>query len=133
MFIRYVAALYWAFATMTSVGYGDVVAVTVLEQLMAIVCMVIGVTVFAYLMGAVTSILGALNSSQSRITAKKQRIDEFLKNRKVAKRRNTARNGPISTHLYVRVLLGGGLSLMMDGQEQGPSSCCRTGAHCPLQ
>ncbi|GMH45876.1 hypothetical protein BSKO_13839 [Bryopsis sp. KO-2023] len=80
---RYVSALYWAFATMTSVGYGDVVAITVAEKIMAIICMIIGVTVFAYLMGAVTSILGALNSSQSRITAKKQRIDEFLKNRKV--------------------------------------------------
>ena len=68
---------------MTSVGYGDVVAITIKEKLTAMVCMIVGVTVFAYLMGAVTSILGALNSSQARIAAKKQKIDEFLRGRKV--------------------------------------------------
>ncbi|GMH41134.1 hypothetical protein BSKO_09044 [Bryopsis sp. KO-2023] len=80
---KYVTSLYWAFATMTSVGYGDVVAVTINEKFTAIVCMIVGVTVFAYLMGAVTSLLGALNSSQARIAAKKQRVDDFLRARKV--------------------------------------------------
>lgn len=80
---RYVTALYWAFATMTSVGYGDVVAISVGEKFAAILCMIVGVTIFAYLMGAVTSLLGALNSSQSRAAAKKRRVDEFLAARKV--------------------------------------------------
>ena len=43
---RYLAALYWAFATMSTAGYGDVSAVNNTERVAPIVCMVFGVTIF---------------------------------------------------------------------------------------
>lgn len=68
---------------MTSVGYGDIVAVTNAEKVVAVACMLLGVTVFAYIMGAVTSLIGALNSTSARIAAKRQRVDEFLRARMI--------------------------------------------------
>ena len=41
-------SLYWAFATMTTVGYGDVSAVNDTERIVSIFLMVIGVTLFGY-------------------------------------------------------------------------------------
>ena len=44
--VQYAFSLYWAYATMTTVGYGDVSAVNDYERLLSIFCMVVGVTVF---------------------------------------------------------------------------------------
>ena len=42
--IRYVAALYWAFSTLTTVGYGDISARTPQEQVYSMVMMLLGVS-----------------------------------------------------------------------------------------
>ena len=44
----YVASLYWAFTTMTTVGYGDLTPEGSDERLLAIFAMIVGVTVFGY-------------------------------------------------------------------------------------
>lgn len=68
---------------MTSVGYGDVVPISVPEKIIALMCMIAGVAFLAYLIGAVTAIVKALNMSQTNMIIKKQRINEFLEDRKV--------------------------------------------------
>jgi voltage-gated potassium channel Kch len=42
--MRYSTSLYWAFTTLTTVGYGDVSAGTMAEQMFSIATMMIGVT-----------------------------------------------------------------------------------------
>lgn len=48
---KYVISLYWAFSTLCTVGYGDVVPNTTLERIFTIFAMLVGATVFAYFMG----------------------------------------------------------------------------------
>merc|ERR1711968_311273 len=43
---RYTVSIYWAFTTITTVGYGDITATNVLEQILCLICMFIGVVVF---------------------------------------------------------------------------------------
>jgi hypothetical protein len=53
---RYVTSLYWAITTMITVGYGDVVPLTVPEKLYTIFCMLIACGVFGYTMNRVGTI-----------------------------------------------------------------------------
>ena len=51
----YVVSLYWAAATMTSTGYGDVSAVSSGERIVAIIVMVIGLILYGYILGSVAA------------------------------------------------------------------------------
>merc|ERR1719181_203213 len=61
----YVASLYWAFTTMTTVGYGDFTPDSSYERLFAIFAMMVGATVFGYIIGSTTSRI-ALGTAESR-------------------------------------------------------------------
>ncbi|CAE7703789.1 unnamed protein product [Symbiodinium pilosum] len=50
---KYVAALYWVFTTMTTVGYGDIYPMNNIERVFAVGVMIFGATVFGYIVGSV--------------------------------------------------------------------------------
>jgi hypothetical protein len=52
----YIAALYWVFTTMTTVGYGDIIPVNNLERVYAVAVMIFGATVFGYIVGSVAEL-----------------------------------------------------------------------------
>ncbi len=56
--LRYITALYWSVTTMATVGYGDVVAYSVREKVVATVSMLLGASFFAYFMGAMSTVGG---------------------------------------------------------------------------
>lgn len=75
---QYVVALYWAFATMTTVGYGDVFAINDLERIVSIFLMLIGVTVFGY---SILMVALIINEGDPRASIRKRKvahIEEFL-------------------------------------------------------
>jgi hypothetical protein len=54
---RYLASLYWAITTVSTVGYGDIVAWTDLERCFTFVATLIGVMAFATMSGTFSSII----------------------------------------------------------------------------
>ena len=70
----YLASLYWAYTTMTTVGYGDIVPGSESEAVMAVFGMIFGVTMFAYVVGSMAVVVTSLNATTRRV---KQKIDDF--------------------------------------------------------
>ena len=72
-------ALWWCIATVTTVGYGDVVPVTSLGRIMAIIYMFFGITLIAVLLAVISN-----NFYRKRIdkqeSGKKEQETNYLRN-----------------------------------------------------
>jgi len=89
---RYCSSLYWAVATMTSTGYGDIRAYTQLEMIVAVVVMVLGKLLFGF-------ILGNFASTQANAEANKVAYEE-----KLEAVRNTMEDQAVPWSLQHRVI-----------------------------
>lgn len=78
---RYLVSLYWAFTTMTTVGYGDIRLVTNSEKGVAIVVMIIGGICFGYIIGNVTTMFENLNTVAALREQKLDAVKEYLYDR----------------------------------------------------
>jgi len=54
---QYITAFYWSWMTITTIGYGDVVSVTPMEKIFAIIFMIWGAGMYAYIVGGVCGII----------------------------------------------------------------------------
>ncbi|KRX02099.1 Cyclic nucleotide-binding protein [Pseudocohnilembus persalinus] len=60
-FSKYISSFYWAFQTLTTVGYGDITTVTMQEQLFAIFWQVIGVGFYSFTIGNLSEVILEMN------------------------------------------------------------------------
>ena len=98
---RYTVSLYWAFTTITTVGYGDITATNVLEQVLCLVCMVIGVFVFTTVAAQLHSQLETAQAGQFEAEKKISKLVSFLKQRQVAPElRNQIRDFYVTKYRY---------------------------------
>ena len=61
----YISALYWALVTMSTIGYGDILPTTTGERFFVILAMLIGTSVFAYVVGSVCTIVASMDKKSS--------------------------------------------------------------------
>lgn len=73
----YVASLYWAFTTMTTVGYGDITPQNDAERVYAIICMIVGATVFGYIIGSIAALAGMDSGADSLTKRKLALVQDF--------------------------------------------------------
>mmetsp|Transcript_12044 Transcript_12044/g.22842 ORF Transcript_12044/g.22842 Transcript_12044/m.22842 type:complete len:897 (+) Transcript_12044:3-2693(+) len=64
----YLTSMYWSFATIASVGYGDVVAVSKGEQIYSILVMYLGIAVVSVMTSRLTTILSEFNARDASIS-----------------------------------------------------------------
>ena len=76
---QYFVSLYWATATTTTVGYGDIRAHTHLERAYASLVMLFGVVAYGYLAASVTANLMSADSARAQYQAKLQAVKAYLR------------------------------------------------------
>lgn len=72
---QYCTAFYWAFTTMTTVGYGDITPMSDNERLYAITMMIAGATVFGYISGSIAALASQENGGEALIH---RRVSTYL-------------------------------------------------------
>lgn len=82
----YFASMYWSFSTMTTVGYGDIVGTRDDERLYACVAMMVGATVFGYVVGSVATVSKKFNVGGNRRREAMQDVRSFLRSQKLPRK-----------------------------------------------
>ena len=67
---QYITALYWTYATLSTVGYGDISGHTDMERLCWIMLMVFGVCFFSFTIGSMSSIFNRMDSKEAVLNQK---------------------------------------------------------------
>ena len=75
---KYVAGIYWAFTTLTTVGYGDIIPSTDSERIFVTFSMMIGALLFAYIVGDIGSLLNTLDRQSALVEEKMDAVKEYL-------------------------------------------------------
>jgi hypothetical protein len=70
--------VYWSITTLTTVGYGDITPVTELETLYTIIVMIRGVTMYAYIIGNIASIIAGINAAKAVFQQRVDGVREFM-------------------------------------------------------
>jgi hypothetical protein len=77
---RYVSSLYWAYTTMTTVGYGDITPTTTFERIFAVIAMFFGASLFGYVIGSIASLMengsGMSGAAKKRVLAFRDCLEE---------------------------------------------------------
>ena len=60
---QYLASLYWAYTTLSTIGYGDIVAVNAPERIVACCFMLLGGVALGYVVGNITEMIATVKSS----------------------------------------------------------------------
>ena len=79
----YVTSLYWAFTTMATVGYGDIVPITQNEMIFALIALLISCGMFAYTVGSIGVLISKFTEDERNYREKCVSINSFMKHKKI--------------------------------------------------
>ncbi|CAK0885031.1 unnamed protein product, partial [Prorocentrum cordatum] len=111
----YVYSLYFTLTTMTTVGYGDIVATNFNEVCFVLLLLLLASVVFASLMGELTDLIRALNRKSHNLGEHKQKLAQYMRWRRLPK----AVAIPLRAHLVWLWETGAGY----DDYEQEVKGC----------
>lgn len=80
---RYIASLYWAFTTMSTVGYGDIFPVNEVERMFAIASMVVACCCFAMVVGGLQQVLAKFGQERQEFDRMLLKTMRYLRAQKV--------------------------------------------------
>eukprot|EP00961_Rhodomonas_salina_P107348 1445332-Rhodomonas_salina.1 len=83
--VLYTNAIYWSFATLTTVGYGDITPCNEMEILFSIASMVIGSAMFAYIVGNISSVVTNMKGQEIKLRQRLRELQEYITLRKIPK------------------------------------------------
>jgi hypothetical protein len=78
---EWLSSAYWAITTMTTIGYGDISALTSKERAMSCIVMMMGCCFFAWSTGLITSLLTDTPYSVARFNDTMDELNEFMASR----------------------------------------------------
>lgn len=76
--LTYVRAVYWAFTTLTTVGYGDISAKTIGQMLYCCVTQVLGVGIFGYILSNVAGILARSDAAREHHMDNLDKVETYM-------------------------------------------------------
>ena len=82
---EYITALYWSVMTLTTIGYGDVAPVTPGEQVLCIFAMLLGGSIYAYVIGAVCGIVSSMDEATTAYHKTMDELNIFMVENKLPK------------------------------------------------
>jgi hypothetical protein len=80
---QYVRSLYWTVVTMTTVGYGDITPARNIEYVFAILVMLAGASLYAYIIGNIASLLSNLDAGKAAFWNRADAVHQYLRSRHV--------------------------------------------------
>merc|ERR1719353_673153 len=82
---RYIGSMYWAFTTMTTVGYGDISARTMAERGFAMLGMLVGGFAFSAMIGSISTVFASRDLSKQAANRRIDLVSAFVRDRKMEK------------------------------------------------
>ena len=80
---QYLASVYWTLMTLTTVGYGDIHAVSMAEKITSIVWMMIGVGFYSFTIGNLASIFNSIDVKAANLQQKLDILSKLSKRTKL--------------------------------------------------
>ena len=79
---KYISSMYWAFTTMSGVGYGDLFPITRIERFVCLLMMMFSCGIFAYIVNSIGNIVSRFNRIATSFREKMLYINRYLADKK---------------------------------------------------
>ena len=76
---KYLCSVYWAFTTLSTVGYGDIVPVNDMERWYTLVAEAVGALLFGYLLSIISDLVGTVDVHGSWVNEKVSEVKEYTR------------------------------------------------------